>query len=227
MGESRYESSGDNKEEEKRNLHHMVIIYLLMFRTDVIYMWVGIMFGNGMEPFFILLLKLWTQESTSSHLRLYMSSETLCKGRTWDVSVTSACIPGHNLIFIHDHGFLQVYIRSNIKVPSNTVKRWTKWTVISPACISCVQLLYLCHEVLIQTWKLGWPGQTIDVNLLRTVLQLFYWQENLLFWWYRMFWWFRGEERRVKFGSVLSSVSRGDIQWHPIQKWASQVLHSC
>ncbi len=36
--ESRYESSGDNKEEEKRNLHHMVIIYLLMFWTDVIYM---------------------------------------------------------------------------------------------------------------------------------------------------------------------------------------------
>ncbi len=37
-GESKYESSGDNKEEEKRNLHHMVIIFLLMFRTDVIYM---------------------------------------------------------------------------------------------------------------------------------------------------------------------------------------------
>jgi len=35
------------------------------------------MFGNGMEPFFVLLLKLWTQESTSSHLRLYTSSETL------------------------------------------------------------------------------------------------------------------------------------------------------
>jgi hypothetical protein len=144
MGESRYESSGDNKEEEKRNLHHMVIIYLLMFRTDVIYMWVGIMFCNGMESFFALLLKLWTQESKSSHLRLYMSSETLCKGRTWDVSVTSACIPGHDLIFIHDRGFLQVYIKSNIKVPSNTVKWLTKWTVISPACISFVSNCYTC-----------------------------------------------------------------------------------
>jgi hypothetical protein len=128
----------------KRQIRETYTLWWLMFRTDVIYIWVGIMFGNGMEPFFVLLLKLCTQESTSSHLRLYMSSETLCKGRTRDVSVTSACIPGHDLIFIHDHGFLQVYIRSNIKVPSNTVKRWTKWTVISPACISFVFNCSVC-----------------------------------------------------------------------------------